>query len=139
MSVNTCYYASRTVFWTKTKVVPTTGLEPINGVFSPLPMLASFSIFIAHTVTRISNNFKYNLCLCGKSREEKRVQNVCKEIGCANFVQTKLAPESVQTCAKILACRGARPASGASTPSPGGKTPFAITFARCRELPCQRG
>jgi hypothetical protein len=27
--------------------VPTTGLEPINRVFSPLPTLASFGVFIA--------------------------------------------------------------------------------------------
>jgi hypothetical protein len=77
-------------------------------------MLASFSVFIAHKVTINSNIYKQYLCFYGKWREEKRVQNVCKEIGCANFVQTKLAPESVQTCAKILACRGAWLAFGAS-------------------------
>jgi hypothetical protein len=41
------------------KVVPTTGLEPIKRVFSPLPMIASFSVFIAHTVTSILNHFKH--------------------------------------------------------------------------------
>ena len=81
-------------------MVPTTGLEPINRVFSPLPMIASFSVFIAHTVTSIANHFKHYLCICGKSREENRVQIVCKKTGCANLVQTKLAPDSVQTCAK---------------------------------------
>ena len=81
-------------------MVPTTGLEPINKVFSPLPMVASFSVFIAHTVTSIINNYKHKLCICGKSREENRVQIVCKKTVCANFVQTNVAPDSVQTCAK---------------------------------------
>jgi hypothetical protein len=49
-----------------TKVVPTTGLEPINKVFSPLPTLASFSVFIAHTVTSTFNFCKHYLCLFGK-------------------------------------------------------------------------
>jgi hypothetical protein len=83
-------------------MVPTTGLEPINGVFSPLPMIASFNVFIAHTVTRISNHFKHYLCICGKSREENRVQIVCKKTVCANFVQANVTPDSVQTCAKIF-------------------------------------
>jgi hypothetical protein len=38
-------------------MVPTTGLEPVNRVFSPLPTLASFSVFIAHKVTN-----KFNVC-----------------------------------------------------------------------------
>jgi hypothetical protein len=41
------------------------------------------------------------MCIFGKRREEKRVQNVCKKTGCANFVQTKLDPKSVQTCANL--------------------------------------
>ena len=48
-------------------MVPTTGLEPINRVFSPLPTLASFSVFIAHTVTTVFNDFKHYLCIFGKS------------------------------------------------------------------------
>ena len=40
------------------------------------------------------------VCICGKRREEKRVQIVCKKGGCANFVQIKLTPESVQTLCK---------------------------------------
>jgi hypothetical protein len=70
-------------------------------VFSPLPTLASFSVFIAHTVTAVFNDFKHYLCIFGKRREENRVQIVCKKTGCANFVQTELAPESVQTCANF--------------------------------------
>jgi len=103
-------------------MVPTTGLEPINGVFSPLPMIASFSVFIAHTVTEVFNEFKHYLCIFGKSWEEKRVQIVCKEPGCANFVQAKLAPKSVQACAKILARRGAWRAFGASRSSLAGQS-----------------
>jgi hypothetical protein len=60
------------------KVVPTTGFEPINMVFSPLPTLASFSVFIAHKVTNKFNDFKHYMCICGKSREENHVQIVCK-------------------------------------------------------------
>jgi hypothetical protein len=81
-------------------MVPTTGLEPIKRVFSPLPTLASFSVFIAHTVTAVFNDCKHYLCIFGKSREENLVQFMCKKSGCANFVQTKLAPESVQTLCK---------------------------------------
>jgi hypothetical protein len=40
------------------------------------------------------------MCIFGKRREEKRVQIVCKKGDCANFVQIKLAPESVQTLCK---------------------------------------
>jgi hypothetical protein len=40
------------------------------------------------------------MCICGKRREEKRVQNVCEKGDCANFVQIKLDPESVQTLCK---------------------------------------
>ena len=60
------------------------------------------------------------MCIFGKQREEKRVQIVCKKGDCANFVQIKLAPESVQTLCKILACRGAWLACGASRPPPEG-------------------
>jgi hypothetical protein len=63
-------------------------------------MLASFNVSIAHKVTVIFNVCKHYLCIYGKSREENRVQNVCKKTGCANFVQAKVAPDSVQICAK---------------------------------------
>ena len=119
-------------------MVPTTGLEPINRVFSPLPTLASFSVFIAHKVTSTINLFKHYVCIFGKSWEEKRVQIVCKETGCANFVQTKLAPESVQTCAKILACRGVWLACGAFRPSPRGQAPIAIALRLSAALVTQQ-
>ena len=103
------------------KVVGATGFEPINSVFSPLPMIASSCVFIALQYTRIGNVCKHYLCIFGKRREEKRVQIVCKKGSCANFVQIKLAPESVQTCARILARRGAWLACGAALQSPGGQ------------------
>lgn len=82
-------------------MVPTTGLEPINMGFSPLPALASFSMFISYMVTTIASVFKHYLCICGKWREENLVQILCNQTGCANLVQTKLGSDSVQTCAKI--------------------------------------
>jgi hypothetical protein len=100
-------------------MVPTTGIEPINSVFSPLPMIASSCVFIALQYTRIGNVCKHFMCIFGKRREENHVQIVCKQGGCANFVQTKLTPESVQTCAKNLARRGAWLACDASRPSSG--------------------
>ncbi len=42
------------------------GLEPINWVFSPLPMIASFSVFISRTVTDIASVYKHYLCIYGK-------------------------------------------------------------------------
>src|SRR5664279_5694511 len=98
---NTSIYALRSAFCTTNKMGPTTGLEPINRVFSPLPMIASSCVFIALQYTRIGNVCKHFMCIFGKRREENHVQIVCKQGGCANFVQTKLTPESVQTCAKI--------------------------------------
>jgi len=76
------------------------GFEPTFRVFSPLPMIASSCVFIAFQYTQTINVCKHYLCICGKRREEKRVQIVCKKGGCANFVQIKLAPESVQTLCK---------------------------------------
>jgi hypothetical protein len=66
MPANASVYAPNPVFSTKTKVVPTTGLEPINRVFSPLPMIASLSVFISHTVTNIFNVCNSYLCYFGK-------------------------------------------------------------------------
>jgi hypothetical protein len=63
-------------------------------------MIASSCVFIALQYTRIGNVFKHFMCILGKRREEKRVQIVCKKGGCANFVQIKLDPESVQTLCK---------------------------------------
>ena len=127
MPTNTSFYASNPAFCTKNEMVPTTGLEPINGLFSPLPMIASGCVFIALQYTRTSNDCKHYMCIFGKRREENRVQTVCKKTDCANFVQTKLAPESVQTCAKILACRGAWLACGASRPPSGRSTAHPVT------------
>ena len=117
-------------------MVPTTGLEPINRVFSPLPTLASFSVFIAHKVTSTINLFKHYVCIFGKSWEEKRVQIVCKETGCANFVQTKLAPESVQTLCKdfgppwrVAGLWRVRAITGGSWQRPGIQNAPAIVFA----------
>src|SRR5664279_4082224 len=118
---NTSIYALRSAFCTTNKMGPTTGLEPINRVFSPLPMIASSCVFIAIQYTRIGNVCKHFMCIFGKRREENHVQIVCKQGGCANFVQTKLTPESVQTCAKNLARRGAWLACDASRPSSGGQ------------------
>jgi len=63
-------------------------------------MIASSCVFIALQYTRIGNVCKHYMCICGKRREEKRVQNVCEKGDCANFVQIKLDPESVQTLCK---------------------------------------
>ena len=53
-------YAARCHWRVKNRgVVPTTGLEPINRVFSPLPAIASFSVFIAHKVTGLFNDCKH--------------------------------------------------------------------------------
>jgi hypothetical protein len=82
------------------------GFEPTFRAFSPLPMIASSCVFIAFQYTHTINVCNHYMCIFGKRREEKRVQIVCKKGGCANFVQIKLASESVQTCAKILARRG---------------------------------
>jgi hypothetical protein len=35
------------------------GVEPINGVFSPFPRLASFSDFIAHRVKAVFNDYRH--------------------------------------------------------------------------------
>jgi hypothetical protein len=40
------------------------------------------------------------MCVCGNRREETRVQIVCKKGVCANYVQNKFAPESVQALCK---------------------------------------
>ena len=56
------------------EMVPTTGLEPINMVFSPLLKLASFGVFITHRVTRIANVFKYNMAFTGNGGKK----TVCK-------------------------------------------------------------
>ena len=63
------------------------GFEPTFRAFSPLPMIASSCVFIAFQYTQTINVCKHFMCICGKRREEKRVQIVCKEDGCANFVQ----------------------------------------------------
>ena len=82
-------------------MVPTTGLEPINRVFSPLPALASFSVFITHKVTTIISKYKHKLRIFGKSREENSVQIACKKLAVQTLCKAEFAPDSVQTCARI--------------------------------------
>ena len=76
------------------------GLEPAKAPFTVFPVSDSSLPFITLQYTRIGNLCKHFLCIFGKLWEEKRVQIVCKKTGCANFVQTELAPESVQTLCK---------------------------------------
>ena len=64
------------------------GFEPTFRAFSPLPMIASSCVFIALQYTQTINVCKHYVCIFGKRREEKRVQIMCKETVCANFVQT---------------------------------------------------
>ena len=61
-------------------------------------MIASFSVFIAHIVTSIINQFKHYLCIIGKSREENRVQIVCKKPS----VQTLCKPNSPRILCKLV-------------------------------------
>lgn len=51
-------------------------------------MIASSCVFIALQYTQTINVCKHYVCIFGKRREEKRVQIMCKETVCANFVQT---------------------------------------------------
>jgi hypothetical protein len=48
------------------QMAPEVGLESKNRVFSPLPTLASVSVFITHMVTAVFNDFKHYQCIFGK-------------------------------------------------------------------------
>ncbi len=80
------------------KMVPTTGLEPINRVFSPLPTLASFSVFIAYLVTPLDCVCKCFPCIRRKQWEEKLVRNCALVRSCAGADKR---PQSVRSCAVV--------------------------------------
>jgi hypothetical protein len=66
-------------------MVRTKGLEPINWVFSPLPMIASLGAFIAYTVTNKANTIRHYMRFFGQSWEENHVQMLCNKTVCANL------------------------------------------------------
>jgi hypothetical protein len=79
-------------------VVPTTGLESINSLFSPLPVVASSGMFIAHTVTNKTNIYKHYMSFNGQDWVKILVQMVCNFDSCANRVQT----QSTQNLCKLV-------------------------------------
>ena len=99
-------------------MVPTTGLEPINRVFSPLPALASFSVFITHKVTTIISKYKHKLRISGKSREENSVQIACKKLAVQTLCKAEFAPDSVQTCARVFLFPQGHPSPSHALPAP---------------------
>jgi hypothetical protein len=81
------------------KVVPASGIEPLNGVFPPLPMIASFSAFISYTVTAIRSGYKHIMRIRGKSQEEILVRVCAAGQVCAGLVRNHNRAES---CALVV-------------------------------------
>jgi hypothetical protein len=89
------------------RLVPASGIEPLKGVFSRVPVGGVSMPFIAHRVANKIQCCQCLLCFLGQLRERKTVQTLCNASGlcktCANGMSGR---ELCKLCAKLLARRG---------------------------------